>query len=38
MMAELFSVDEVINLLDEEMEEEIDFEEPMCDGSDDDLG
>ena len=33
-MAELFSVDEVINLL----EEEIDFEEPMCNGSDDDLG
>ena len=33
-MAELFSVDEVINLL----EEEIDFEEPMsCNGSDDDL-
>ena len=41
MMAELFSVDEVINLLEEEMEEEIeeiDFEEPMCNGSDDDLG
>ena len=33
-MAELFSVDEVINLL----EEEIDLEEPMCNGSDDYLG
>ena len=37
-MAELFSVEEVINLLEEEMEEEmeeeIDFAEPMCNESD----
>ena len=39
-MAALFSAEEVIWMLEEEMEEEIEEEmdEPMCEGSDDELG
>ena len=35
-MAVKFSAEEVIGLLEEDIEDEI--EEPMCEGSDDDLG
>ena len=43
-MAALFSAEEVIGMLEEEMEEEMEEEieeemdEPMCEGSDDELG